>query len=254
MTTDKYIGRTEFTVEPFQEDFTRKLSWSMLGTRLLQSAYMHADSHGFALMNIGGEQYGWVLSRLNWKMEKRPQSGEHYVIETWVDKLYKHFTDRHFSIFAADGTLLGSASSVWALIGMDTRRSIDLEQLESGELPLVNVLIDRPRPQFDPVRIRLASEIAERELTAYYSDLDMNGHVNSIRYIDHILDLFSAETFERRDITQMDMIYSNEARYGDKLVLYKEQKTSTTYFAEINKNEGEGVCKARIVFDEDKEE
>ena len=35
------------------------------------------------------------------------------------------------------------------------------------------------------------------EYQTKYSDIDVNGHVNSIKYIEHILDLFPLEQFKK---------------------------------------------------------
>ena len=42
----------------------------------------------------------------------------------------------------------------------------------------------------DNSRIRVKESEPSRVITAYYSDIDINRHVNSIRYIEHMLDLF----------------------------------------------------------------
>ena len=57
---------------------------------------------------------------------------------------------------------------------------------------------------------------------AKYSDIDINGHVNSIRYIEHILDLFPIEMYRERRIRRFEMAYVAESYYGDELTLFMD--------------------------------
>lgn len=58
-------------------------------------------------------------------------------------------------------------------------------------------------------------------LNARYSDIDINGHVNSIRYIEHILDLFPIELYKESRIRRFEMAYVAESYYGDELTFIR---------------------------------
>ena len=51
----------------------------------------------------------------------------------------------------------------------------------------------------------------------HYSDVDINGHINSVKYIEHILDLFPREQFEHHRIRRFDIAYKAESYMGDTL-------------------------------------
>ena len=103
------------------------------------------------------------------------------------------FTDRNFAIIDKDGKKIGYARSVWAMINLNTRKPADLLTLHGGSI--VNYVCDEPCPIEKPSRIKVTSDQSIATLTAKYSDIDINGHVNSIRYIEHILDLFPIVSF-----------------------------------------------------------
>jgi medium-chain acyl-[acyl-carrier-protein] hydrolase len=50
-----------------------------------------------------------------------------------------------------------------------------------------------------------------------YSDLDLNRHVYSIRYIQWILDSIPLEDFAAKKIRQLDINYLSEAFYDDEI-------------------------------------
>ena len=250
--TDNKIGAYDLVAEPFHVDFTGRLTLGVLGNHLLNCAGFHATERGFGMAHINEENCTWVLSRLVIEMEDMPREYDKFRVETWVENVYRLFTDRDFAILAADGRVLGYARSVWAMIGMNTRRPVDLTSMHGGGIN--DYICDRPCPIDKPGRIKVAATEPATVIQAKYSDIDVNGHVNSIRYIEHILDLFPLETFRDRRIARFEMAYVAESYYGDELSIFLEKcGEAEDYNAEIRKNGGETVCRARVVFRENPE-
>ena len=188
-----HISRYHYNVEPFTEDALGNLSWGRLGNLILRCASLHAGEHGFGFDDMVKQGRVWVLSRLVIEMDEMPRTNDDLYIETWVGRAYRRFTDRHFSVMRADGTAYGHATSVWALIDLQTRQSADLEALPDGGLQPF-VVADRPLPIAPPSRLpRLADSRPVAIHKAAFTDLDINGHVNSIRLLEMILDRFTLE-------------------------------------------------------------
>lgn len=246
----KRIGTYSFVAEPFHVDFTGRLTWGVLGNHLLNCAGFHAQERGFGMATLNEENYTWVLSRLAVEMEEMPRQYESFTVQTWVENVYRLFTDRNFAIFDKDGKVLGYARSVWAMINMHTRRPIDLLEVNGGSI--TDYVCDEPCPIGKPSRIKVHAEEETSSLRARYSDIDINGHVNSIRYIEHILDLFPLEMYSRKRIRRFEMAYVAESYYDDLLAFYQELEpgTADTYNIEIRKNAAETVCRAKILFEE----
>ena len=49
----------------------------------------------------------WVLSRLAVELENMPCQYEGYSIQTWVENVYRLFTDRNFAILDKEGKAVG---------------------------------------------------------------------------------------------------------------------------------------------------
>lgn len=210
-----------YCVEPFTEDYSGKLSWGNMGNLLLRCASLHAGEHGFGYPQMISLHHAWVLSRLVIEIDEMPTTGEHFSIETWVDKLYRQFTDRHFSILRPNGTAYGHATSIWALIDTSTRLPADLESLPNGGF--TGVLIpERPAPIAAMGRIRMKQPQLVLTHKAAYSDLDINGHVNSIRYIELLLDCLPFDTLKLRHAKRIEMAYCQEAYCGETLYVFQE--------------------------------
>ena len=240
------IGTYQFVAEPFHVDFTGRLTLGVLGNHLLNCAGFHAAERGFGMATVNEENYTWVLSRLAIEMEEMPAQYESFSIDTWVEDVYRLFTNRNYAIRDKDGRPIGYARSVWAMINMHTRKPIDLLSVNGGSIR--DFICDAPCPIDTPSRIKVDTGEETASLRAKYSDIDVNGHVNSIRYIEHILDLFPLEMYRTQRVRRFEMAYVAESYYNDTLSFYLEGE-SGSYAAAIRKNGGETVCRAKIIFD-----
>lgn len=237
-----------YTVEPFSEDYQGNLSWGNLGNLILRCASLHAGEHGFGYRQMIEMHHAWVLSRLVIEMEALPRTGEDFAIVTWVDRVYRQFTDRHFSILRPDGTAYGHATSIWSLIDTATRLPADLTRLPDGGFTRV-LIPERPAPIAPMGRMRLKNpELAEQH-TAAYTDLDINGHVNSIRYIELLLNQYSTRQMESHAPQRIEMAYCQEAYCGDRLDIYRDTDPQLPGrdLYEIRKATGEAVVKGSIL-------
>ena len=240
------IGRYKFVAEPFHVDFTGKLTMGVLGNHLLNCAGFHAAERGFGIAEINEDHYTWVLSRLAIELEDMPRQYEDFTIQSWIENVYRLFTDRNFELVNKDGKTIGYARSVWAMISMETRKPADLLTLHGENLN--QYTCDRECPIAKPGRIKVAQPEPIAEYLTKYSDIDINGHVNSIKYIEHILDLFPMETFKEKSVRRFEMAYVAESYYGDTLSFYLEEKGENEYDIEVKKNGQEVVVRSKVIF------
>lgn len=248
------VGTYTFVAEPFHVDFTGKLFMGVLGNHLLNSAGFHATERGFGIAEMNESNYTWVLSRLAVEMMDMPSEYETFSVDTWIENVYRLFTDRNFTIYGKDGKVYGYARSVWAMINLDTRKPADLLALHGQEL-VDYIETDKICPIEKPGRIKVTQQMPLRTMEVYYNDIDINGHVNSIKYIEHILDLFPKQWFAEKKVARFEMAYVAESYYGDTLSFFRDEVDEGIYDIEVRKNvgsdqpEGEVVCRSKIKFD-----
>ena len=244
--SDNKIGNYPFVAEPFHVDFTGRLTMGVLGNHLLNCAGFHASERGFGIAEINENHYTWVLSRLAIELEDMPRQHEDFSINTWIENVYRLFTDRNFELVNKDGKTIGYARSVWAMISMETRKPADLISLHGNNLG--QYVSDRECPIDKPGRIKVSVDAPVEEYQTRYSDIDINGHVNSIKYIEHILDLFPMDTFKEKQVKRFEMAYVAESYYGDVLSFYLEEKNENEYDIEVKKNNQEVVVRSKVIF------
>lgn len=250
MSTNK-IGAYSLVAEPFHVDFTGRLTLGVLGNHLLNCAGFHANERGFGMARLNEDNYTWVLSRLAIELDDMPRQYEEFTVKTWVENVYRLFTDRNFALLNKDGRTIGYARSVWAMINMNTRRPADLLTVNGGRI-MEYICHDEECPIEKPSRIKIESTEPIATLTAHYSDIDINGHFNSVRYIEHILDLFPLDLYRQKHIRRFEMAYVAESYYGDTLSFFCDDEGNDSYQVEIRKNGNETVCRSKLVFADSK--
>lgn len=242
------ISTTSLVCEPFHADFTGRLTLSMLGNHLLNCTEQHATARGFGMSNFNDESYTWVLSRLAIEFDALPQRYETFEIDTWVEKVYRLFTDRNYAIRNAEGKTIGYGRSTWALIGIQSRKPVDLTSLHNGLL-LDYTCPEQPCPIDKPERIKVTAEQPECSIVAKYSDIDINGHVNSIRYISHVLDLFSLDFYREHPLRRFEIAYVTESYCGDVLDFFVDHSDPTHCQVELRqRKDATVVCRCKLVF------
>ena len=83
---------------------------------------------------------------------------------------------------------------------------------------------------------------------AAYDDIDMNGHVNSIKYIEHVLDLWPLEWYREHPIHRVEVAYVAESHAGDRLSFYREQTDENTFCVRVCKDVDVEVCRSMVSF------
>ena len=243
------IGTYQFVAEPFHVDYTGHLTIGVLGNHLLNVAGFHSHDRGFGIDRLNKEHYTWVLSRLALEMYDLPMQYESFTIETWVENVYRLFTDRNFAVLNKEGKAIAYARSVWAMIDTETRKPVDLMAIHDGDI--AGYICDKDCPIDKPSRIKVNSKEPVAILPVKYSDMDINGHVNSIRYIEHILDLFPVDAFKEKRVRRFEMAYVAETMATDTMAYYMDKVDDDNFDIEVKKNQTDVVCRSKVIFDKE---
>ncbi len=241
------IGTYQFVAEPFHVDYTGHLTIGVLGNHLLNVAGFHSHDRGFGIDRLNKEHYTWVLSRLALEMYDLPMQYESFTIETWVENVYRLFTDRNFAVLNKEGKAIAYARSVWAMIDTETRKPVDLMAIHDGDI--AGYICDKDCPIDKPSHIKVNSKEPVAILPVKYSDMDINGHVNSIRYIEHILDLFPVDAFKEKRVRRFEMAYVAETMATDTMAYYMDKVDDDNFDIEVKKNQTDVVCRSKVIFD-----
>ena len=245
------IGNYEFMAEPFHCDFSNRLFMGHLGNHLLNAADFHSNDRGFGMNYLNTIKKTWVLSRLAIEMKEMPLSYTRFHVETWVESAMRFFTNRNFCVYSdeAEGKkIYGYGRSVWAMIDTETRQPVDLLAVNDGDI-LSYVEKEKECPIAKSSRVKMTdSAQLVRTIDTFYNDVDINGHINSVKYIEHVLDLWPISWYQQHKIRRLEVAYVAEAHAGDRLSFYREQTGENDYCVRICKDEDVEVCRCMVSF------
>lgn len=213
-------------------------------TRIIEIATMHANSWGVGYARLIADNQGWVLSRVTIEMERYPQVNEEYTITTWIEDYNRHFSQRNMEFRDKDGAVIGYARTIWMVINFSTRESVDISKLSY----ISENISPHPCPIAPQGRLR---PIVEGKVTPYtfgYVDCDINRHVNTVRFLDLLLNVFTLERYDTHMISRLEIAFVKEARYGEAVDVVLNDATADDCLMSINGKDGVCHVKARVMF------
>lgn len=228
------IGTYQFNIDAYLTDFRGKATLPLMSSFILQVATKHAEERGFGYSSMTAQKKAWVLSRLVIEMFEYPKNDDPIQVRTWVADVNKLFTERCVSFETSEGKQIGFARTIWAAIDMETRRPTNV--LELGDL--LKYKTDNPLPIDGTRKIPQIKDLEPvGKFTVRYSDIDINGHLNSMKYIEHFVDMFDMDMFRHRNIRRFEINYTNEAHFGTPLRLYRKEESEGVYILEMRKED-----------------
>ena len=235
--------------EPFHCDFSGRLLMGHLGNHMLNAADFHSNDRGFGMHYLLTINRAWVLSRLAIEMEEMPQMYTRFNVETWVENAMRFFTQRNFKVEDSQtGKVYGYGRSVWAMIDTETRQPTDILAMQDGALSSW-IVREKECPIDKGGRVKMGDQ-AElvRVVDTYYNDVDINGHVNSVKYIEHVLDLWDIGWYRNHRLKRFEIAYVAEAHAGDRLSFYREEAAEGECCIRIVRTDVTECCRSKVTF------
>lgn len=243
-TSIKEYSHTYF-LTPGECNPEQRLPMPLLVSRLIEVATEHANSWGVGYAKLKEDNQTWVLSRVTVEMERYPRVNEEYTFTTWIEDYNRHFSLRNFEIKDCNGVPIGYARTIWVVLDIEKRTSCDIsklsyisENISARECPI------EPQSRLTPVR-----GFKSEPYTFKYIDTDSNRHVNSVRYIEMLMNNWSLAHYDHHYISRFEIAYMKECLFGMTANVNIDESNPLDCRAEIEVN-GTSHCRARIIFKE----
>lgn len=177
----------------------------------------HSDLVGYGPNDIETTHIAWIL--LDWKLQviKRPRYGQVLNVNTWGrtigGSIKKAYTYRDFEIYDEENNLCVIATSKWVVINAETGKLLKIEDdvIKKYEIEDKNVFnID----ELDKIK---SQEFCSNEIVYKVSrrDIDLNGHMHNLYYLDLAYEVLPEEVYEMRPFDNVRIQYKRELKIGD---------------------------------------
>lgn len=220
-------------------DYLKRMKLSTILKITAQLAGQDYTRRGFGHSFLWEHGYVFLLSRVSLRIHWYPTEPMTLISRTWECGNSGAMFLRAYEILA-DGQLAVEGVSAWILVEPNSRKII-----RPKEFPWKMPQLEHRTPRVLPVtshRLELSTQVESMELPVQgkwnqltradrrlirLSDLDANGHVYNAMYADMAEDIFSLEEYSR-DIMDFRINFISEARYGDELILFRQDQGAMT--------------------------
>lgn len=224
-------------------DATGHMPVPLIAERVIEVSTEHANILGIGYSKLITLGIGWVLSRLSIEMYSYPGINDKYSFTTWIESINRHFSERNLVMHDGQGRVIGHMRTVWVAIDINARTMADLSKISDEPLPIgcLHCPIDKHPRLTVP-----AQGCQEFAYTFRYCDLDFNRHVNTVRYIDLILNRWPLSHYDANMLRRLDVTFSHECYFGDTVVVRVEQDGDTNSCELLR--DGSKMVAARLIW------
>jgi acyl-ACP thioesterase len=196
----------------------------------------------------------WAMTRVEVVLNRTAMWQDDVTVETWSRGIEKLMAYRDFIIWDKDGERIGAGTASWVVIDLVSKRIQRLSDISSRwpSKPDVFSIGKNAEKVASP-----DNPVYGEVFTVKYSDMDLNQHVNSARYIQWMLDSFGREFLENHDAIKCEVNYIDEVMPGEEVFTGKQEISNNTYVYLANvtrKNDNKEVCRLRVEFRERKQD
>ncbi len=216
------IHKEHFTIRANEVDLSGKLTLPAICNFFQEVAGNNALQLNFDITDLLSQNMTWVLHRMDINLKEMPNWRETILVETWPaagDALRAY---RNYKLFDNEGNEFGNCLSYWMMINLETRRPVRIPQ---------EVLDTRltEREHVTPVKSNRISppeqEDSMTKIKVRRADLDMNNHVNNVRFIEWMLECMPEE--EARSVSNFDIVFMHESHAGDVITAQMENTSDS---------------------------
>ncbi|XP_062148566.1 palmitoyl-acyl carrier protein thioesterase, chloroplastic [Alnus glutinosa] len=217
---DGFVFRQNFSIRSYEIGADRTASIETLMNHLQESALNHVKGAGLLGDGFGStpemckKNLIWVVTRMQVVVDRYPTWGDVVEVDTWVSPSGKNGMRRDWLLRDyKTGEILTRASSVWVMMNKKTRRLSKIPEEVRGEIEPY-FMNSAPVVEEDSRKLQKlddnTADYVRTGLTPRWSDLDVNQHVNNVKYIGWILESAPLPILESHELSAMTLEYRRE--------------------------------------------
>ena len=238
------IFSIDFRTATYDVGANGQVSLTSLQRYFQEAAHEHANKLGVGFQDLREQNIFWVLSAMYIEFDDLPGFDEVLTVKTWPRGINKFYSLRDVLFFHNYKTV-AKATSLWLMVDISSKRIVRPEKIVQGIdfFSEIRVFDD----DFVPIVQMKEKELIEERLVRY-SDLDINRHVNNVRYIEWILDAVN-DLHCNKKIVNLKIQYLSEFVENEKALIYKEISSNPNeYKIEINHENGKTGIRSVVGF------
>jgi len=254
----RLVYRQTFVIRSYEVGADRTASIETLMNHFQETALNHVWMSGLAGDGFGAthamvrSNLIWVVTRMQVHVERYPAWGDVVEMDTWVAGSGKNGMRRDWLVRDyKTGQILARATSTWVMMNKKTRRLSKMPDEVRAEIcPYFlerSAIKDEGSNMQKINKLDDSAEHVRSGLTPRRSDLDMNQHVNNVKYIGWMMESIPCEILDGHELASMTLEYRRECGQSDTVQSMTSPDPSTSDSECAGRLETNGASKSRIV-------
>ncbi len=235
----------EYILNSEDVDTNKNLTVTALCAYMQNLAGRAAEKRGFGYSFMLKNNFVWVLARIRGKIRSCPKWNEKVKLLTWVKGIDKLKSDRHFTLYDGNENEIAGIITEWSIIDFVRRRPQVIEKYVDSSRALADRSADVEPPSKIPP---LAEPQMAGERKIVYSDIDMNGHVSNVKYVEWFLDTYEYEFLQGNIIEEFEMNFLSECRYGESVKIFRQEEGNIHYGSVIRDSDNKEVFRIKLTW------
>ena len=239
------IFTKEFTISSYDLNPKGQARLTGMANFFQEVAYHHASELGLGYDDMKSRKTTWVLSRMRIHMKRYPVWNERIKLETWPSGAERLFALRDFRVMDSKGETIGMASTAWLILDLDTHRLIrPKEMMEQFKMIVHDVQMFEK--SLDKIVVPGETSLLKRR-EVVFSDLDIVGHVNNVKYMEWCIDAASSADNAEMEIREFEINFNHETLFGESIQISGyEHADGETFFVATREGDGKEIISARL--------
>ncbi|KAI0491794.1 hypothetical protein KFK09_026055 [Dendrobium nobile] len=219
---DGLAFRQNFSIRSYEIGADRTASIETLMNHLQETALNHVRIAGLMDDGFGStpemskRNLIWVVAKMHVFVEKYPAWGDVVQVDTWVSPSGKNGMRRDWHVIDCQtGESIVKATSVWVMMNKNTRKLAKMPDEVRSEIGPYFIeraaVVDEDSRKLPKLDHNTAQHV-RKSLTPRWGDLDVNQHVNNVKYIGWILESAPTSILESHELAGMTLEYRRECR------------------------------------------
>ncbi|KAL7600468.1 hypothetical protein Lser_V15G24081 [Lactuca serriola] len=226
MIQDGFIFQEKFCIRVYEVGPDHIATVETLMNHLQETTANHMKKGGLIHEWFGSKEMfkhnlTWVMAKIHMVVDRYPTWGDFVQIDTWKAAYGKNGVCCNLTFRDCEtGEILVRASSFWVMMNSKTRKLSKIPNEIRAKLE--QIYVDKPPLVEQVTRTWSTSEKNINEhmckgLKPRWSDLDINNHVNHVKYIGLILESVPKTIIENYEIDSITLEYYRECTKDHKL-------------------------------------
>lgn len=202
-----------------------------------ETAVLHSEYIGYGLLNMEEKEKAWMVLDWEIKVIERPLYNTKVKAQTWGRRIDRLSAYRDFKLEDEEGNTIAIATSKWVFVDIQkrkpTRITEDIKNL--FEIEPDKKVLDKGLEKIKRDDYNFDKEYKEYKVER--RDIDINGHMNNLAYIDMAYEILPEEVYQNKVFNNIRITYKKEIVYGESIEYYYAEQGNKSIIEARKKDE-----------------